>query len=189
MSDCSTNAFKTKIPKIRGNCCKPGTFMCEQPVLYPLGRNRLIYVDRCMIPELQSLWNRDIETGGCCCGHFEKDGFIQVFPEHMDAMRQLGYEEIPPIEVNGQLMGECAFKPKTVLEFNGYCETKTELEERYEQLAEITNHLYSENWSLLYSTIVGIYTEWDADKCEQATNDELLEYRELLEELGVNLDD
>ena len=112
-----------------------GTFLCEQPVLYPLG-NRLIYVDRCIIPELQSLWNRGIETSGCCCGHGEKDGFIQVFPEGVEAMLELGYEAIPPVEANGQLMGENTFKPKTQFVFNEYMVVKTELEENYEQLEQ-----------------------------------------------------
>lgn len=132
-----------------GSCCRCGEFYCNQPVLYPLGRNRLIYVDRCLIPELQSLWLRGIETGGCCCGHFEDDGFIQVFPEQMDAMRELGYEEIPPIEIDGHIHGECAFKPKTKLEFHSYMDVKTELMQNYERLSDVARNLYQLSSDLL----------------------------------------
>lgn len=171
MSDCSINAMKPKEPP-KAMCCKGGEFRCEQPVLYPLGRNRLIYVDRCMIPELQSLWNRGIETGGCCCGHFEEDGFIQVFPEYEDAMRNLGYEKIPPIEVDGQLMGEHAFKPKTKFEFNGYLDIKTELEQRHQQLRQVVKEMY---WDVSDSLYDGFET--------------VKKYKSKLEALGVSVDE
>ena len=141
MSDCSTHAMEPQVPPRK--CCRAGTFGCEVPVLYPLGRNRLIYVDRCLAPELQSLWVRGVETAGCCCGHFEKDGFIQVIPEHVATMRSLGYEERQPVEIDGRLMGENAFKPKTVLEFGGYVEIVSELEQRCQQLEQVVRDMWS----------------------------------------------
>lgn len=122
-------------------CCKPGTFICETPVLYPLGRNRLIYVDKCLIPELYSLWVRGIKTTGCCCGHGTGSQFIQVLPEHVKDMNDLGYELIPPLEIDENIMGENAFKPKTNFEFNGYLEHKTEMEENYEKLLKIVQDI------------------------------------------------
>lgn len=118
-------------------CCEPGSFMCENPVLYPLGRYRLISVDHCLLPELHSLWARGIETAGCCCGHGNGSQFIQVLPEYIDEMTNLGYEKILPVEVDGQLMGENAFKPKTNFEFNGYIDAKSDLERKYEKLLKI----------------------------------------------------
>mgnify|MGYP000066900584 CR=1 FL=1 len=159
--------------KTIGKCCKVGEGYCNQPVLYPLGRDRLIYVDRCMIPELQSLWNRGIKTGGCCCGHGEDDGFIQVSQECVEAMLELGYEEIPPVEVNGYLMGENVFKPKTQFEFNGYMIVKTELKENYERLEQ------------RYQQLAQVAREMvdDLEDLPSGADD----YRKKLEELGVEL--
>lgn len=187
MSDFDAESVEAKErPKTRGKCCKRGTFMCEQAVLYPLGRNRLIHVDRCLIPELQSLWNLGIETGGCCCGHFEKGGFIQVFPEQSGAMRALGYEEIPPVLVDGELMGEHAFRPKTGLEFRGYAEVRTELEERCQQLERVAKDIYSYARALLY---ISLREEGPIDEeRKQALASSSMAFRDRLTELGVSLD-
>lgn len=176
MSDCSTAAMlPKKQPKTCGGCCRAGTFRCEAPVLYPLGRNRLIYVDSCMVPELQSLWLRGIETGGCCCGHFEKDAFIQVFPEHVEAMRDLGYEDLPPVEVDGELMGRFAFKPKTEFEFRGFIDIQSELEQRYQQLADMAREMYD-------------WCDGVVNRCYTIVPERVDGFRKHLEALGVSVD-
>lgn len=56
-------------------------------------------VDRCVRPELEMLWNKDIETSCSCCGHGKPDdAYIVVKPEYRQQMIDLGYEEIPPKE-------------------------------------------------------------------------------------------
>ena len=96
-------------------CCKCGTYDCYVPLIaFGVGDNRLISVDSCIAAELCSLWRRGIETLGCCCGHGTGDGYIQVAPDHVDAMIVLGYEEIPEeVSPYGDVMGSWCFVPKT----------------------------------------------------------------------------
>lgn len=177
MSDCSSQAMKPKQQRSCGTCCRTGTFRCEVPVLYPLGGNRLIYVDRCLVPELQSLWLRGISTAGCCCGHFEEPGFVQVLPEHEGAMRDLGYDPVPPYESpGGELLGVGCFKPKTKLRFGGYIDVKSELEENYDQLAQVArgmcawcDGIRNKAWTIVPERVDG--------------------FREQLEALGVSVNE
>ena len=107
---------------IGGVCAKVGTFDCYAPMLtYP--DRKLISVDRCLIPEITHLHLHGIKTVGCCCGHPKDEerggnGFIQVDPACVDAMLNLGYEQLPtiPIDDNSEHdMGQWCFKPKSKL--------------------------------------------------------------------------
>ena len=180
MSDCSSQAMKPKQQRSCGTCCRTGTFRCEVPVLYPLGGNRLIYVDRCLVPELQSLWLRGISTAGCCCGHFEKPGFVQVFPEHEGAMHELGYEPVPPYESpEGELLGVGCFKPKTNIRFGGYIDVKSELEENCERLTQVAREMLE--------TMQDWYQLLDAEDAPNPCY--LASIEEKLEALGVSADE
>ena len=68
--------------------------------------------DTCLTPEINRLNNEGIRTIGCCCGHGQKQGYIQVAPEFTEIMLKKGYEQIP-IDEHG--FGQWCFKPKTQL--------------------------------------------------------------------------
>ena len=166
-----------------GKCCKCGEGYCNQPVLYPLGRDRLIYVDRCIAPELHSLWNKGIKTEGCCCGHAEKDGFIQVTADSAESMLELGYEAIPPVEIDGCLMGVNCFKPKTQFEHNGYMGAKTELQENYEKLEKVaTNALHLLE---ILEDDLGAEVTFTRDETHEKWSAKV--FRDQLKELGVEV--
>mgnify|MGYP000951950838 CR=1 FL=1 len=53
---------------------------------------KTIAVDKCLLPEILSLWEQGIKTTGCCCGHGHLDkAFIGVKNEHIPRMKKLGY--------------------------------------------------------------------------------------------------
>ena len=60
------------------------------------GLDKDICFDGCMFFELKQLWDKGIKTLGCCCGKHvnseEKSAYIQVAPEFVDQMLEIGYE-------------------------------------------------------------------------------------------------
>jgi hypothetical protein len=83
-----------------------GSYDCYEPTIYGFE------VDGCLVGEINRLNNNGIKTIGCCCGHGKKQGYIQVSPEFIETMKELGYEQLP-LDESGN--GEWCFKPKTVL--------------------------------------------------------------------------
>lgn len=75
-----------------------------------------ICVDTCLQPEIYELIRKHgVKTIGCCCGHGVMQGYIQVAPEYVQKMHELGYEQLPE-KSDGQ--GKWCFKPKTYLFVN-----------------------------------------------------------------------
>lgn len=74
-----------------------------------------VCVDKCLLPEVVSLWERGIKTTGCCCGHGKSDmAFIGVSEENIEKMKELGYEvAFNPCRPND----EDSFVPKTKLKY------------------------------------------------------------------------
>lgn len=68
--------------------------------------------DGCLETELVRLNNDGIKTIGSCCGHGVLQGFIQVSPEHIQAMIERGYKQLP-IDEHGY--AQWCFKPKSVI--------------------------------------------------------------------------
>ena len=60
-------------------------------------------IEKCLLWELSRLWDRGIKTLCTCCGHGKYTARIVVDEKDAQAMRDLGYEEIPPN--NGEPMG------------------------------------------------------------------------------------
>lgn len=58
------------------------------------GLSGTIAVDRCILPEIQALWEEGIQTLGCCCGHHVAPPYVNTRPEDFDAMIALGYQPI-----------------------------------------------------------------------------------------------
>lgn len=54
-------------------------------------------IDRCVLPELEELWKKGIETTCSCCGHGEPDtAWIVVKTNYRQKMIDLGYKERHP---------------------------------------------------------------------------------------------
>ena len=85
---------------------KFGTYDCYEDTMHGFP------VDGCLIGEINRLNNDGIKTIGCCCGHGKKQGYIQVVPEFVPKMLELGYEQLP-VDADGN--GQWCFKPKTLL--------------------------------------------------------------------------
>ena len=76
------------------------------------GENKCVAIDKCLLPEIISLWEKGIKTTGNCCGHGIISPFIGVIPKHINKMKQLGYK----IQTNEfDLTREDSFIPKTKL--------------------------------------------------------------------------
>ena len=52
-----------------------------------------ISVDRCMAGQIISLWKAGIRTYGCCCGHGDRVGMINVGEEDFEKALELGWEK------------------------------------------------------------------------------------------------
>lgn len=86
-------------------CCEIGTYKC---CVYAFTDNdKDVYVDKCLLEEIKGLIDLGVVTLGCCCGHGEKPGYIQVDCKSIPKMRELDYE--------GSLnqFGVTTFLPKT----------------------------------------------------------------------------
>lgn len=95
-------------------CCCIGSHDCSELVIYNNEQHRIIGVDKCLIPEIQSLWLRGITTIGCCCGHKRGTPYIQVDQFDSEKMYKLGYKrQEPKMGKDGFLYGLDCFTPKT----------------------------------------------------------------------------
>lgn len=55
--------------------------------------SRITCLDRCIVPELQMLWAKGIETVCSCCGHGDdNEAYIRVKSEYVPLMLKMGYE-------------------------------------------------------------------------------------------------
>ena len=93
-----------------------GTFECCYTIDLPYlvsGKRKTVAIDKCLLPEVISLWEQGIRTTGCCCGHGKTElAYIGVDSQDVSKMELLGYSPNYPN----------SFCPKTPLV---YGETKT----------------------------------------------------------------
>ena len=86
---------------------KIGDYYCAVNV--PFGTR--FTCDFCLEAELFDLWKHGVITVGSCCGHGQKQGFIQVMiGESVQKMHELGYIQISE-DKRGN--GKNCFLPKT----------------------------------------------------------------------------
>jgi len=50
-----------------------------------------IWIDKCLVEEIEHLWDIGIITLGCCCGHKQTLPMINVEEQQYDKMIELGY--------------------------------------------------------------------------------------------------
>lgn len=88
-----------------------GEYRCQVEIHFsPQSGRKPICVDTCLQHEIHELiFKHNVNTIGCCCGHGRKQAYIQVSPQSVQKMHELGYEPLP--EEDGQ--GKWCFKPKT----------------------------------------------------------------------------
>lgn len=89
-----------------------GEYRCQVEILFsPQSGRKPICVDTCLQHEIHELiFKHNVNTIGCCCGHGRKQAYIQVSPQSVQKMHELGYEPLPE-KPDGQ--GKWCFKPKT----------------------------------------------------------------------------
>ena len=89
-----------------------GEYRCQVEINFSSQSGREpICVDTCLQHEMHELiFKHNVNTIGCCCGHGRKQAYIQVSPQSVQKMHELGYVQLPEKE-NGQ--GKWCFKPKT----------------------------------------------------------------------------
>lgn len=97
-------AYNIMLPYLVKDPCEPDA--APQP--------KTVCIDKCLLPEILSLWERGIRTTGCCCGHEKLPPFIGVVESDIPKMKALGYE----VQFNDCRPGdEDSFKPKTRLTY------------------------------------------------------------------------
>ena len=89
-----------------------GEYKCQVEIRFSAQSERKpICVDTCLQYEIHELiFKHNVNTIGCCCGHGRKQAYIQVSPQSVQKMHDLGYEPLPESE-DGQ--GKWCFEPKT----------------------------------------------------------------------------
>lgn len=68
-----------------------------------------VCIDNCIVEAIHQLWDRGIETTGCCCGHNYMRAWVSVHPDDYIAMFELGYEQRPVEVADGVAMGLYTF--------------------------------------------------------------------------------
>lgn len=68
-----------------------------------------VCIDGCIANAIKELWNKGIETTGCCCGHNIEPGWVSVHQAWYEDMLRLGYEQRPVEVKDGVVMGLYTF--------------------------------------------------------------------------------
>lgn len=70
------------------------------------GLSSQVCIDPCIEDVIKYLWDKGIETLGCCCGHNVINGYVDVHPDCWAQMEALGYKKMPP---TSEGIGEWSF--------------------------------------------------------------------------------
>lgn len=73
------------------------------------GISPTVCVDGCIKDKILELWDKGIETTGCCCGHNTGVGWVSVDPECYPSMFELGYFQKGPEVYNDHIYGLYTF--------------------------------------------------------------------------------
>lgn len=68
-----------------------------------------VCVDNCIVEAILILWDKGIETTGCCCGHNFERAWVNVHPDDYVVMFELGYEQRPVEVRDGNAHGVYTF--------------------------------------------------------------------------------
>lgn len=96
-----------------------GTYNCAYNIMPPFktGFNneyKYVAIDKCLLKEVISLWEKGIRTTGCCCGHGKLEPFIGVEFDDIQKMKDLGYK----VQFNKYRPNDDdSFYPKTIINY------------------------------------------------------------------------
>lgn len=68
-----------------------------------------VCIDGCIKDLILELWEKGIETTGCCCGHNYGAAWVSVDPDYYESMFQLGFFQKMPELVGDTVMGLYTF--------------------------------------------------------------------------------
>lgn len=68
-----------------------------------------VCIDGCIADAIKELWNKGIETTGCCCGHNIEPGWVSVHQAWYEDIFRLGHEQRPVEVKDGVVMGLYTF--------------------------------------------------------------------------------
>jgi hypothetical protein len=68
-----------------------------------------VCIDQCIVKAIKELWNKGVETTGCCCGHNIMSAWVSVHEAWYVEMFKLGYEQRPVEVKDGHPMGLYTF--------------------------------------------------------------------------------
>lgn len=68
-----------------------------------------VCVDQCIKDLILELWDKGIETTGCCCGHNYCPAWVSVDPEYYASMFELGFLQKMPELVGEKVIGLYTF--------------------------------------------------------------------------------
>jgi len=82
----------------------------DNQVTLKMPNGQLMGIDTCIAQEIKHLWDCDIRTTGCCCGHNQQEGYIGVIDKDIEFMKKSGYK----VKFNKEnLSDESNFIPKS----------------------------------------------------------------------------
>lgn len=73
------------------------------------GLTSTVCIDQCIVDAVKEIWNKGIETTGCCCGHNIMRAWVGIHPAWYEDMFRLGYEQRPVEVKNGVVLGLYTF--------------------------------------------------------------------------------
>lgn len=73
------------------------------------GFSATVSIDACIKDLILELWDKGIETTGCCCGHNYGPAWVSVDAEDYPAMFELGFFQKMPELINDTIMGLYTF--------------------------------------------------------------------------------
>ncbi len=94
----------------------PRQLVVELPEWSPERKRRIreglssgVCIDVCIVHLIKELWDKGVETTGCCCGHNTMNAWVGVHQAWYIDMFKLGYKQRPVEVVNGRPQGLYTF--------------------------------------------------------------------------------
>ena len=70
------------------------TYDNQVSMINPHAENKpWVCIDTCLATLIGWLWHQGVVTGGCCCGHQKKRPSVAVYPQSIQKMIDLGFEQ------------------------------------------------------------------------------------------------
>ena len=111
MCNCKTKDLSQNIGTEQMKLVKLPIFMREYFSKIRGLEKKSLWIDKCLVDEIECLWSEGIITTGCCCGHNFSIPYIGVIYRCSERMKRLGYKvQYNPFDPNH----DNEFYPKSV---------------------------------------------------------------------------